>query len=115
MFVADMHCDTISAIYDRRKQGIMAELSENKLQVDIKRLKQGDYLVQNFAVFVDIGNGEAPYQCCKNQIALFQEEMQKNKSQIRQVRTYEDILNNQRQGVLSALLTVGKGKFVREK
>lgn len=110
MFVADMHCDTISAIYDRRKQGVMTELSENDLQIDIRRLKQGDYLVQNFAVFVDIGNGEDPYQCCKNQIALFQEEMQKNKSRIRQVRTYEDILNNQRQGVLSALLTVEEGE-----
>lgn len=50
MKILDMHCDTISELADRG-----GELWENNGQLDLKRMGQSGYLVQNFALFVDIG------------------------------------------------------------
>lgn len=50
MKIIDMHCDTISELADRG-----GELRENKGQLDLQRMRESGYLVQNFALFVDIG------------------------------------------------------------
>ena len=50
MRIIDMHCDTISELADRG-----GELLENSGQLDLKRMQESGYLVQNFALFVDIG------------------------------------------------------------
>lgn len=50
MKIIDMHCDTISELADRGGQ-----LRKNNGQLDLKRLRESGYLVQNFALFVDIG------------------------------------------------------------
>lgn len=110
MYVVDMHCDTISKLYHQRNRGQNAMLQTNELQIDIEKLKRGEYLLQNFAVFVDLLDGETPYQCAKNQIALFLEEMEQNRDSIRQVMTFDDILENRRQGRISALLTLEEGE-----
>lgn len=110
MYIADMHCDTISEIYNRRKRGEQVCLLSNDLQIDLKKMQQGSYLLQNFAVFVNLENEENPYQCAKNQIAVFREEMEKNKEQISQVKTIADIRKNRREGRMSALLTLEEGE-----
>lgn len=113
LFVADMHCDTLSAIYERRKQGIHTELFKNDLQLDIQRMQKSHYLVQNFAIFVDQGNNEEPYTCYKNQLRIFHEEMEKNKEFICPVTSYRQIEENKKKGKLSALLTVEEGEVCR--
>ena len=62
MFAADMHCDTISEMYHDRKRGKHTNLLSNDLQVDLFRLKRGGYVLQNFAVFVDIKEEPDPYR-----------------------------------------------------
>ena len=54
MKVADMHCDTIGEIYENRLLGNNYKLKENNFHVDINKLKKGNYLLQNFAMFIDI-------------------------------------------------------------
>lgn len=51
MKVADMHCDTILAILRGKEQGKEISLCKNNLNVDLERMKKGDYLIQNFALF----------------------------------------------------------------
>lgn len=51
MKVADMHCDTILAIQRGKEQGKEISLRKNNLNVDLERMKKGDYLIQNFALF----------------------------------------------------------------
>lgn len=51
MKVADMHCDTILAILRGKEQGKEISLCKNNLNVDLERMKKGDYLIQNFAFF----------------------------------------------------------------
>ncbi len=111
MLTADMHCDTISELYKRRQKGEQNSLLSNHLQVDLYKLRRGGYLLQNFAVFTDIGEEEHPYLAAKKQIALFLEEMQKNAVWIGQVKTVEEIEENQKKGRISAVLTLEEGEI----
>lgn len=111
MDTADLHCDTISKIYYSRKKGEQADLLSNSFQVDIKKMKKGGYFLQNFAVFVDIGEEENPYRCAKEQIEVFRREMEVNKERIRQVQSVKEIEQNRREGVLSAVLTLEEGEI----
>ena len=110
MYVADLHCDTVSAIYYDRKNGGQANLLSNHFQLDLNRMKKGGYLLQNFAVFVDLKNGGDPYRCAKRQIAVFKGELAKYPDKIRQATTVEDILKNQKEGRISAVLTLEEGE-----
>lgn len=47
----DMHCDTLSML----REGTDGTLEENRLCVDIRRLKQGGAAAQFFACFVNVG------------------------------------------------------------
>ena len=46
MRVVDMHCDTILAILRGKEQGKEISLRKNNLNVDLERMKKGDYLIQ---------------------------------------------------------------------
>ena len=74
----DMHCDTISRIYQERKQQRTAKLRENSFQVDLAKMKSSGYFLQNFALFIDLGETKNPYQTFLEQFAVFQEEMEQN-------------------------------------
>lgn len=113
MKIVDMHGDSIYQILKRRKKGIKCEFFKNDLHMDIEKMKAADYLLQNFALFVDQGECEDPYEEAKAEYAVFLEEMEKNKDSISQVFCYEDILNNQREGKLSALLTLEEGEICK--
>lgn len=103
MKVVDMHCDTISEL--THKGG---ELRENSGQLDLKRMRQSGYLLQNFALFVDIGKS-APWERVQELYKVYCEELLKNKEWISPVYCYEDILRNEAVGKMSALLTVEEG------
>ena len=60
MKVVDMHCDTIAALYENKEKGWT--LQDNGLHIRLDKMKQGDYLLQNFALFVCTENCEDPYQ-----------------------------------------------------
>jgi len=69
MKVADMHCDTILAILRGKEQGKEISLRKNNLNVDLERMKKGDYLIQNFATFSGSGGSDA----CRKSIPLCNE------------------------------------------
>ena len=62
MKIADMHGDTIFLLREKRREGIPCELLKNDLHVDLEKMKKADYLVQNFALFVEQGSCENPYE-----------------------------------------------------
>lgn len=121
MRAIDMHCDTISEIYTRRKRGEDTVLRQNSLMVDLSKLEQGGYSVQNFALFVEKGDEKKELSFLENQeeesmfarvkelLHLFKEEMKHNADRISQVYRTEDILQNEIMGKISALLTVEEG------
>lgn len=110
MKIIDMHCDTIYEIWARGKRGEQIQLEENQLMVDLKRLQAGGYYVQNFALFVEQEEKVSSFEKVKQLLCLFQEEMRRQKDWISQVTTTYEILENERSGRLSALLTVEGGE-----
>ena len=139
--IADMHCDTIMQLwYSRLRKAPLClrdtDTSEHPLQIDLKKLIRGNYVLQNFALFTDLslpenfcGISEASnylqtsqgtykcmdpwYQVCE-MIKVFQEEMDANADLIRQVRSWDDIQSNTEAGRISALLTIEEGAVVQE-
>ncbi|MBQ9065657.1 MAG: membrane dipeptidase [Blautia sp.] len=149
MKIVDLHCDTILGIWNSELRGERLSLRDTEsggspLQIDLKKLKAGDYLLQNFALFTDLrmqaknyfsdsdaltwktpGNGAGlyddasagsfvdPWLQVTEMIRIFKEEMAANADLIRQVRTFRDIEENMRNGLLSALLTTEEGGILQ--
>ncbi len=109
MKIIDMHCDTISRIYKNPN----TSLRENNFQLDLIKMKASGYMLQNFAMFIDLDEDECPYDACHKQIAIFQREMTKNKDLIRPVTTYQEIIENEKQGIMSALMTIEEGQVCK--
>ena len=110
MKIIDMHSDTIYQLLKKRRAGIADTLTKNALHMDLEKMKRADYLLQNFALFVEQGECEDPYEEAKAEYAVFVDEMEKNRDLISQVLNYEDIVQNQKEGKISALLTLEEGE-----
>lgn len=133
-----MHCDTISELTDAGLGGCGEPsdgLMKNRGQLDLERMRQSGYLLQNFALFVDIGkcapwtdreqillsrrkrNREdvrevgvsTPWERLCALYEVYRSELENNKDVIAPVFCYEDILRNEMNGKMSALLTVEEG------
>lgn len=104
MKVADMHCDTI---YEINKQH--CELRENHLNISLDKMKKGDYLIQNFAIFTHLKQTSHPVSHVMEMIDTFYNEIEKNKDMISVVYSYDDIVKNDK---MSALLTLEEGGVV---
>ena len=104
-----MHCDTILRIYDAKNKNQMQGLAKNDFQIDCSKLEAGNYLLQNFAMFVDVESTNNPYQTAKELIKCFNEEMNTNQELIRPITHFGEIAKNQAEGKISALLTMEEG------
>lgn len=113
MNVIDMHCDTISEIYLRKKEGEQIGIDRNHLRIDLEKLKKGGCMVQNFALFTPLkGIGTTPpFLYGMDLLAEFYDELHEYRDIIRPVKTYEEIEENQRAGRMSALLTLEEGEM----
>lgn len=107
MRIIDMHCDTISKIQARRMKGRETDINDPTLMANLPALKKGGYALQNFALYVD--KGEHPFRQVKELLDVFRQEMAANQDRIRQVTDTGQLLENERDGRLSALLTVEEG------
>ena len=109
MKVIDMHCDTLGGLLSRREAGNPASLRRNEFHVDLERMKESHYLVQNFAMFVPLRPEEDPWERMLAMYRIYQEEMERNRDMIAPVLAFSDIAGNEAAGKLSALLTVEEG------
>lgn len=108
--IADMHCDTLYRLREERKNGRDVRLcSAENFHVNLDKMCAGDYMVQNFAVFIDMGEKHDPYEDAMELVQLFEEEMCANQDRIRPVTTSQQVEENHRQGMLSAMLTLEEG------
>lgn len=104
MKIADMHCDTIGRIHNDGQS-----LRENSYHVDLAKLCRGDYLMQNFAMFIDKNSVESPFKAAVRMIDTFEKEIEQNKDVIRRALSFQDIVDNQADGKMSAVLTLEEG------
>lgn len=109
MKVIDLHCDTLSELRHAAQRGEPADLMQNGLHIDIQKLRAGDYMLQCFAAFINLGEEEDPLVAALEQIDLFRRFMERYGDTIAQVKTWADLERNRREGRLSAMLTVEEG------
>lgn len=125
MRLIDMHCDTMFELFRRKdmdlKQNELCEdieLGKNSLCVDIEKLKMADSMAQFFACFIymKMFQGEdrfsKGYQYAREMIAFAQQQFKKYPEEISLVKSYEEMLQNERDGKISAFLTVEEGGIV---
>lgn len=107
MKVVDMHCDTISRLvkYQDRKW----TLGENGLHMRLDKMEEGDYLLQNFALFVYAKSGKDPYQAAMEMADCFEKQMRLFPDRIVQVRSFADIEKGRAEGKICAMLTLEEG------
>ncbi|MCM1056551.1 MAG: dipeptidase [Firmicutes bacterium] len=109
MRVVDMHCDTVSRLFDLAENGKQESLRENTGHLDLLRMRQGGYLLQNFALFVELEQCGDPWEAVCKLYERYRAELEKNSDLIGPVLRFEDIAANETAGKLSAMLTVEEG------
>lgn len=109
MRVVDMHCDTISELAKAKNEGRKEGLRGNGRHIDLLRMRESGYLLQNFALFVNAGACEDPWQTVCELYEVYQEEITANDDLIAPVLKYDDIAANDAAGKMSAMLTVEEG------
>ena len=109
MVYADMHCDTISELYGKRKAGSRENLCANTGHVDLCRMKKGGALLQNFALYINMDKTRDPLEEVLQMADFYKEELKANEDVIAPACCFADIEKNRKEGKMSALLTVEEG------
>ena len=111
--IIDMHCDTISTIWENKVQGKELHLDDNCLGVDLNKLKKGGYLCQNFALYTNmeqvVRDEETAFDHAMMLSDLMDAEMEANQSLIRPALSGREIEENFKNGYLSGLKTIEEG------
>ncbi len=112
MKVIDMHCDTILALLEQEENGHSINYLENDLSINLNALKKGNVLAQNFALFTDLKKRAIPEEETMKLYDLYCRMLEEHSDLIAPVLTYGDIAKNEKEGKISALLTLEEGDVV---
>ena len=122
MYIADMHCDTIMMLWLAQREGRKLSLrdarnSDQNLQIDLLKLKEGGSLMQNFAIYVNLQmeDGTDPWTQFREMLEIYHSEIAANSDLIREACSYEDIIKNRDAGLISAVMTVEEGGVLEGK
>ncbi len=113
MYIADMHCDTIYELLLKKERGEPARLRENDLHVDLRRMKEAGYMLQNFALFVNREKWPHVTKRAEEMLALYEREIERNPDLIAPAFCFEDIELNQAAGKMSAVLALEEGGILQ--
>ncbi|GAA0105502.1 dipeptidase [Paraclostridium sordellii] len=102
----DLHCDTIDRLLVDK---IDNKLNKNLHCVDIEKLIKGECLAQTFALYVDIDEHTNPYLHCMDMTKKFHEEIKLNSDLINLATNYKQIIENEKNNKISALLAIEEG------
>jgi membrane dipeptidase len=107
--IADLHCDTILALYLDEQAGKKADLKENDHHLSLNKMKQGDYILQNFALFCDKGAYENIEKHALDLYDVYSRMLKENADLLAPVYTAKDIEKNIAAGKISSVLTLEEG------
>ena len=72
---ADMHCDTISELFERQRKGEPGNLFCNDGHIDLQKMKKGNYILQNFALYTHLKRESKPFAYAMELVDAFYEEL----------------------------------------
>lgn len=114
MRLIDMHCDTVLGLM----HGENVNLKKNALCVDLEKMRQADSMAQFFACFIYMkrfqGNDRFAqgYQHALKMIARAKEEFAKYPEEIVLTTSFDEMMQNEQAGKMSAILTVEEGGVI---
>lgn len=109
MKIVDMHCDTLDRLLSLQEVGKPEGLRQNSGHLDLMRMRESGYMLQNFAMFVMLKNGQDPWGRVCSLYECYKYELERNRDILAPVLSFSDIGKNQTAGKMSALLTVEEG------
>ncbi|KPU45718.1 membrane dipeptidase (peptidase family M19) [Oxobacter pfennigii] len=112
MKIIDFHCDTILELTDRADCG---NLRNNILSIDIEKMKRSNYKAQFFAMFVNLEEVEDSLERALSMIDKFYLELEENKDYISIATSHDEFAANEREGKMSAFLTIEEGGAIKGK
>ena len=102
----DLHCDTIMQLLNHPDSG---DLYRNTWKIDIEKLQKAHSKVQDFALFINLGETNDSYgryeemrNLCTTQIHLYGEHIQ-------HVLSYQDVESVYKSGKIGALMSIEEG------
>ena len=104
-----MHCDTLDRLLGLQEEGKPESLRRNGGHLDLQRMRESGYVLQNFAMFVMLKSGQDPWERVCSLYECYQAELERNRDILAPVLSFGDIAKNQAAGKLSAMLTVEEG------
>ncbi len=112
MKIIDLHCDTIDKLMDYPN----SNLYRNSFSIDIQKLQKANSLAQVFALYFDLDNYRSnPFNRFENMADKFFEQLELNKDTIALARNYEEILENEKNNKISAILSIEEGGAINGK
>ncbi|SFL66955.1 dipeptidase [Halanaerobium salsuginis] len=114
----DLHCDSLLKIFNKSEQENLFE--NNNLSVDFKSLQQGEALAQFFAIFMPDEETLTELKLeeinddlyIDRAVNILEQEVTQHNQIVALAKNYQDIIVNQQQGKISALLTIEDGRSV---
>lgn len=106
----DLHCDTFLKLMKDKEN---SNLYENEFSIDIRKLKRANSLAQFFAMWIDLKKENDPMERCLEMIDKFYIELDKNPIDIALATNYDEIIKNNKEGKISAVLTIEEGGAIR--
>lgn len=103
--VFDLHCDTADGLIGFNSED-SSPLRSNDLHIDLERASTLGGYAQCFACFTTTGGKHNPVDIFEKKLAAIIREVEKNSDLIRIAYSAEDVESNQRNGLMSALLTI---------
>ena len=111
--VWDLHCDTLYALLAARENGRPQRFDQNGGMVDLQRLRKGNYMLQCFACFVDLGEQADPLIKALQEADLFARLIEAYPNDLMWVRTAQDVERLPADGRIGAMLTAEEGGICR--
>lgn len=102
----DLHCDTIMKLIDHPSSG---DLYRNTWKIDIEKLQKAHSKVQDFALFINLGETNDPYGRYEAMRNLCTSQIQRYGEHIQHVLSYQDIESVYESGKIGALMSIEEG------
>lgn len=104
----DLHCDTITELALHPERG---NLAKNDCEIDISKLQKGNCFIQDFAIWYDQKNEEAPWEYFQKLLAVYQREIAANDC-MHPILKASDIDLCEKEGKIGAMLSIEGGEVI---
>ena len=102
----DLHCDTMMQLLDHPDSG---DLYRNTWKIDIEKLQKAHSKIQDFALFINMGETNDPYGRYEEMRNLCVSQIHNYGEHIQHVLSYQDVESVYKSGKIGAIMSIEEG------